>query len=251
MKPTLPSQSVFRRLRTRFLAAALVIVTGSLAAQAQYAVVDNFGVGVLADVSFPNGDMIQDSDGNLYGTTSRGGSGVVFKLDTSNVVTVLYSFTCGGDGCHPDTGLFRDPEGNLYGTTSTGAAAPGTIFVLGTNHVLTTLHKFSRSDTDGAGPNSKLISINGELYGTTSVGGGTGCSENSGCGTIFKISKDGVESLVYRFTGGTDGATPQGLVRAIIYLTRPLVFDTFSLLENEDEPRTDEPSRSDRLLLES
>ncbi len=41
-----------------------------------------------------------------------------------------------------------------------------------------------------------------------------------------------------------------GLIRAIIYLTRPLVFDTFSLLENEDEPRTKEPSRSDCLLLE-
>jgi len=80
------------------------------------------------DGSSPNGGLVRDAAGNIYGTTFRGGGtdcggfgcGVVFKLDkATGSLTVLHSFT-GVDGSGPATGLLRDPLGNLYGTTETG-----------------------------------------------------------------------------------------------------------------------------------
>jgi uncharacterized repeat protein (TIGR03803 family) len=65
----------------------------------------------------PLGDLVRDSDGNFYGTTSRGGAlgfGTVFKLDTNGNETVLHSFNSSDGG--PDGGVVRDANGNLYGT---------------------------------------------------------------------------------------------------------------------------------------
>lgn len=168
-----------------------------------------------ANGSGPNGELVQDSDGNFYGTTRSGGassssSGTIFKLDTSGVETVLYSFTNGTDGSVPSSGLFRDPDGNLYGTAQFGGAAKctcGTIFKLDPDNVLTTLHSF-RQGSDGAFPRStRLVSVNGVLYGTTS-GGGT-----SSAGVIFSVTKAGKEKVVYTFTGRADGDIPNDLVR--------------------------------------
>ena len=80
----------------------------------------------------PVGPLAQDRDGNLYGATLVGGPppcdqsgsqvycGVVFKLDTSGVETVLYTFTGGADGGRPVAGVVRDADGNLYGVTYAG-----------------------------------------------------------------------------------------------------------------------------------
>ncbi len=93
------------------------------------------------------GPLVLDTTGNLYGTTSRGGSayrncegngcGVVFKLDTSAKETVLYSFTSGADGGDPSAGLTMGKAGDLYGTAELGgdtACFPpygcGTVFEL-------------------------------------------------------------------------------------------------------------------------
>jgi uncharacterized repeat protein (TIGR03803 family) len=83
----------------------------------------------------PYGTLVIDTQGNLYGTTPRGGAhsaGVVFKLDTSGNETVLYSFTGkNGDGALPYAGILMDAHGNLYGTTSRGGANGfGTVFKL-------------------------------------------------------------------------------------------------------------------------
>lgn len=71
----------------------------------------------------PLGGLIRDNQGNLYGTTSGGGSGVagtVFKIEATGKETILHSFN-GTDGAYPSYAtLLRDPEGNLYGTTSNG-----------------------------------------------------------------------------------------------------------------------------------
>lgn len=64
---------------------------------------------------------------------------------------------------------------------------------------------------DGSGPNSGLVNIGGTLYGTTDQGGSTGCG-GSGCGTVFKITPAGSETVLHAFGGGTDGAHPIGLV---------------------------------------
>ncbi len=97
------------------------------------------------DGILPLASLIQDAAGNLYGTTSAGGSlgsgcyngysygcGVLFKLDRAGYETVLYSFAGGTfDGCYPLAGLLLDKAGNLYGTTSEcGASGLGTVFRL-------------------------------------------------------------------------------------------------------------------------
>ncbi len=76
-----------------------------------------------ADGAYPRAGLILDAAGNLYGTTSAGGSadaGVVFKIDATGRETVLYTFTGGADGREPLAGLILDPAGNLYGSTDQG-----------------------------------------------------------------------------------------------------------------------------------
>jgi uncharacterized repeat protein (TIGR03803 family) len=194
------------------LVAVLALLVLSQLAQAQtYTVLHNFDRG-STDGAYPNGELIQDAAGNLYGTTwaGVGGGGVVFKLDPSGVETILYSFTW-ADGATPEAGLIRDPEGNLYGTTARGGAyGLGTVFKLDTNSVLTTLYSF-KGGADGARPTFKLVSINGELYGTTKYGGSSYCN-GGGCGTIFKVTKSGRRTILHRFYGYAHGAYPQGLI---------------------------------------
>ena len=91
------------------------------------------------DGYLPNGTLVRDSEGNLYGTTQRGGDnncdeggcGVVFKLDTTGRETVLYSFTGGSDGANPIASLIQDSAGNLYGTASAGGIFDGACVGLG------------------------------------------------------------------------------------------------------------------------
>jgi uncharacterized repeat protein (TIGR03803 family) len=102
----------------------------------------------------PYASLIQDSVGNLYGTTYYGGAsiwGVVFKLDTTGTETVLYSFTGGADGAEPYAGLLRDSAGNLYGTTVFGGASNwGVVFKLNKTGE-TVLHSFT-GGADGGAP---------------------------------------------------------------------------------------------------
>jgi len=75
------------------------------------------------DGGTPFAGVIRDSAGNLYGTTSSGGTanaGVVYKVDATGQETVLHSFTGGADGASPIGGVIRSPAGNLYGTTYSG-----------------------------------------------------------------------------------------------------------------------------------
>jgi len=71
------------------------------------------------------------------------------------------------------------------------------------------LHSFA-GGSDGESPYGGLIlDKTGNLYGTTYFGGGTGCSPyDSGCGTIFKVDTSGAESVLYVFSGLSDGAFP-------------------------------------------
>jgi uncharacterized repeat protein (TIGR03803 family) len=195
------------RVGWKTLIPALFLAVFSLRpAQSQTYTVLHVFAGGATDGALPNGELIQDAAGNLYGTASAGGAdhhGVVFKLDTTGAVTILSNI-----GGNPVVGLFRDSEGDLYGTTSQGGAGNGTVFRLDTNNVLTTLYTF-KGGTDGGAPDSTLVSINGALYGTTRFGGDLNCA----CGVIFRVTKTGKEEVLHRFTGGTDGGEAQGLVR--------------------------------------
>jgi uncharacterized repeat protein (TIGR03803 family) len=160
--------------------------------------------------ALPTAALIQDSAGNLYGTTSSGGDsglGVVFELDTANSETVLHTFT-GPDGAVPHGGLVLDGFGNLYGTTSSGGASGlGTVFKIDTSGTETVLHSFAGSP-DGAHPYAGLVMDNsGNLYGTTENGGA------SGRGTVFKADNTGTETVLHSFAGGSsDGADPTARV---------------------------------------
>ncbi len=165
-----------------------------------------------SDGDFPNGGLIFDQSGNLYGTTeggglgsctSRLGCGTAFELSPNGsgdwTETLLYSFgTDNSDGWEPEAGLIFDQSGNLYGTTGEGGsencnyAGCGTVFELSPSGsggwTETTLYGF-KGDSDGAFPNGGLIfDRSGNLYGTTADGGDTACNSGFGCGTAFELS---------------------------------------------------------------
>jgi uncharacterized repeat protein (TIGR03803 family) len=170
------------------------------------------------DGAVPWAELIRDAKGNLYSTTKGGGAsgyGTVFKVNPKGKETVLWSFTGGQDGGTPLKALIRDDHGNLYGTsTSGGASGQGTIFKIGVRGEETTLYSFT-GGVDGRNPRSALIrDTYGNLYGTTANGGtGTNCPFD-GCGTVYKLDTKNHETVLYSFTGGSDGQCPfYGLVR--------------------------------------
>ncbi len=153
-------------------------------------------------------------DGRLYGTAAIGGSygfGVVFSVGTTGEETVLHSFKGKGDGATPEAGLLV--VGNLfYGTTGGGEHGKGTVFSITKRGDKKLLYRF-QGGGDGAVPTGDLINVNGTFYGTTYNGGGGPCNINgkSGCGTVFSITPDGIETVLYAFQSGpNDGAYPQG-----------------------------------------
>jgi uncharacterized repeat protein (TIGR03803 family) len=176
------------------------------------------------DGANPLAGLVMDSSGNLYGTTTSGGTadwGTVFKL-TSNgngsyTESVLYNFLGGtADGWYSRAGLLLDAHGNLYGTTQYGGSAgSGAVFELAANgaggYTESVLHSFL-GGSDGEGPQAGLISDgNGNLYGTTDLGG------SAYAGTVFKLTPTGnggyTETVLYDFSDGADGGDlPGGLV---------------------------------------
>jgi uncharacterized repeat protein (TIGR03803 family) len=168
-----------------------------------------------ADGSLPNGYLIQDASGNLYGTTQIGGSGnsgVVFKLDPTGTLTVLYDFMGGADGGSPQGGLVQDAAGNLYGVSS-GGTVYGSVFKVDQTGTETVLFYFNGSD--GWQPGGGLVlDSSGALYGTTLIGGVLSNECKFGCGVVFKLDTSGTETVLYSFTGPPDGYEPTGtLVR--------------------------------------
>ncbi|HEX8799106.1 MAG TPA: choice-of-anchor tandem repeat GloVer-containing protein [Terriglobales bacterium] len=170
----------------------------------------------------PNGDLVFDKAGNLYGTTNAGGGhnlGLVFKLapelDGKWSETVLHSFQ-GTDGANPNGGLIFDRAGNLYGTTySGGTHNNGTVFKLSPDAdgewTETVLHSFQGSP-DGANPDAGLIFDRvGNLYGPT-YGGGT--PNFGGYGTVFKLSPElngeWTETVLHSFQAADNLQAPGG-----------------------------------------
>lgn len=177
----------------------------------QYTILHSFRGG--DDGITPYGDLLRDSAGNLYGTTSLGGPGncsvsgcgTIYKINVSGKETILYSFH-GSDGDSPLGGLIRDAAGNLYGTAGGGASSDGIVFKLEPNGHLIVLHTFNGSD--GRNPWSTLVrDVTGNFYGTTFFGG------SSDDGVVFKLDSIGNETVLHSFKG-TDGRSPiAGLAR--------------------------------------
>jgi uncharacterized repeat protein (TIGR03803 family) len=161
-----------------------------------------------SDGGNPSARLI-DVGGALYGTTYRGaayGYGTAFKVTLDGIETVLHTFRGGKDGGFPD-GRLINVGGLLYGTTQQGGARnDGTIFTLTTAGVERVIYSF-KGGRDGANPKAGLTNSDATLYGTTLTGGGSGCG-GGGCGTVFKVSNGGVETVLYSFKGGSDGWFP-------------------------------------------
>jgi uncharacterized repeat protein (TIGR03803 family) len=173
-----------------------------------------------ADGWSPSGGLVMDSLGNLYGTTVNGGgsedSGTVFKISPSGQETILHSFGASTDGVSPYGGLVMDAQGNLYGTTRGGGGSTitcgegivcggssGSVFKITADGTETILHSFQWPSTDGLEPDDGLVmDSGGNLYGTTSAGG-----NSTGCGTVFKVTPGGAETVLYSFSG-PDGCNP-------------------------------------------
>jgi uncharacterized repeat protein (TIGR03803 family) len=214
-------------------------------------VLHNFGA--QGDGADPIGGSLLEVRGKLYGTTWSGGAygnssssfnpvcphlnappgcGTVFSITTSGTETVLHSFGNGDDGQHPWAGLVHFGTGTtLYGTTFFGGIDPdrrcsgeegigcGTVFSITTSGTEKVLHGFGKG-RDGKYPQARLLPVHGALYGTTKEGGSYLSN-----GTVFVITTDGVEKILYRFApngGSSDSANPvDGLidVKGMLYGT--------------------------------
>jgi uncharacterized repeat protein (TIGR03803 family) len=178
-----------------------------------------------ADGGEPNGGLVQDSNGNLYGTTASGGNtsedcgavgcGVVFQLTLTGTESVLHAFAAStSDGALP-TSLMLGIDGNLYGTTQLGGrSSDGTVFQVTLAGEETILYSF-RGGRDGMYPAAALVEgTDGMLYGTTPFGGASTSASplcTGGCGTVYSISLAGTETVLYAFGGGNrNGANPYG-----------------------------------------
>jgi uncharacterized repeat protein (TIGR03803 family) len=145
-----------------------------------------------------------------------GGCGTIFKIAPDGTYSVIYSFGAGpDDGQVPQSALIQGSDGNLYGTTNQGgasAASDGTVFKISPGGAYSVLYSFGSSSNDGALPGSGVVQgADGNFYGTTAVGGAfpASCS-GIGCGTVFELTPQGQETVLYSFGGNDiDGEMPQ------------------------------------------
>jgi len=176
----------------------------------------------------PEASLVETRDGYLYGTCTQGGAfgnGTVFRttLETSQVtpIVAIYSFGAqSGDPTAPEFSLVEDADGNLYGTSSQGGSPNtlcpqgcGTVFKVTPAGTETVLHSFGVSGSDGQRPSgSLLLGSDGNFYGVTSLGGSNAnCKVAGGCGTVYRITPSGLETVLYSFgTTAGDGINPSG-----------------------------------------
>ncbi len=169
-----------------------------------------------SDGASPQSNLVRDAEGDLFGTTGYGGGngctnkqgcGTVFKLTPSGKEIILYRFKGSPDGSGSGN-LIRDRAGNLYGVAGGGAYNYGVVFKLSERNE-TILYSFKGSP-DGSAPESLIRDTAGNFYGNTRAGGQYGCYPGDDCGVIFRLGRDGKETVLYAFLGESDGGNPVG-----------------------------------------
>jgi uncharacterized repeat protein (TIGR03803 family) len=164
------------------------------------------------DGAHPDGGVIGDAAGNLYGTTTQGGphtGGTLFKLAPDGRFTTLHAFDVDGewfwhgnhDAIHPAGSIVFDASGNLYGAAVHGGASnAGAIFKYAADGTWSLLHSFDV--TGGSQPRGVVLGPDGALYGTTLTGG------QYANGTLYKLSTQGAFDLIHAFGAADDGQKP-------------------------------------------
>jgi uncharacterized repeat protein (TIGR03803 family) len=173
---------------------------------------------LIEDGSSPYAPLIQGTDGDFYGTTSgdyngTNGYGTIFRITPGGSLKTLHRFSVIGDD-GTNGGLVQASDGDFYGTTVEGGTDGfGTVYRLSPSGTYTTLYSFCSifECADGRYPESGLIQgPDGNLYGTTSYGGtSTNCVGGAGCGTVFKLTLQGILTTLLSFDE-SDGAFIQG-----------------------------------------
>ena len=175
----------------------------------------NFSGG--GDGGDPNGSLLFDRAGNLYGTANFGGAygaGVVYELYPSSngwSEIVIYSFTGGSDGSNPGVGVVMDGAGNLYGATqytnvTRNGSGPGILFELSpSNSGWTEKVLYTFQSVLPVAPPSLVMDGLGNLY-------GAGSYED----TVFELSPSAsgqwIETFLHYFGAPGDGSGPAGVV---------------------------------------
>jgi len=186
----------------------------------------------------PEGGLIQDSKGNLYGVAFYGGNskcattgfqypedpgnyqagcGTIYKLDIDGKFSILHTFTGPDDGGGP-LGLIIDSENNIYGIAQNGGDDPPNLYGLGTIFKVDTttaaysvLYTFTPPTSNSTGYASHLVrDSEGNLYGAKQYDG----AHNTGY--LFRVDTKGNYTDLYDFAeqtqGSPDGFFPVGLV---------------------------------------
>ena len=188
-------------------------------------ILHHFGDGSVAnDGAQPMAALVQDANGNFYGTTVAGGApvtdgsigqqtttnsighGTVFSMTPAGAVTILHSFGAGNDGRAALAALV-DHGGVLYGTTNIGGTAQlGTLFQITTGGALTVLHNFGDGSVanDGANPVGTLVVVD-KAFGGTALFGATQTGGTAGEGTVYEFDLSGALTILHSFD---DVATP-------------------------------------------
>ncbi len=218
----------FRAVLTVCAMVALAIVLTGAASAQSYSVLHNFTGG--HDGAIPNAGVTVDAAGNLYGTTSEGGTGyrgagfgAIYELKLRNgnyTVNSLYQFTGGADGADPYDRVVFGPDGVLYGTAYEGGNDNnGVVFKLqprptacGTalcSWMETVLYPFPADGSGGGLPyfGDVIFDGMGNMYGTTLKS-----SAGAGDGVVWELTPPGTwgtETVLNTFTG-TNGHYPAG-----------------------------------------
>lgn len=197
---------------------ALLLVISQPSRAQTFTVLYSF-TGGADDGSNPSAAMVLDAEGNLYGTTSSGGStylgggGTVFKVTPAGTETILLKLGT-GEWSEPFAPLTWGANGDLFGTSFGGSPTAGSVWELYPTGKVRSVYAFpgtNLSYPNGAFPFGGLVlDSQGNLYGTTEEGGAYYLTGNDG-GTVFKIPKwPGTETVLHSFGAAGDGFAPFG-----------------------------------------
>jgi uncharacterized repeat protein (TIGR03803 family) len=177
----------------------------SVTPQGDFQLLHSFSGGL--DGAQPN-TLFRDPDGHIYGATAFGGAhpdyGVLFSVGADGTPTVVHNFM-GSDGGQINGSIVQFKQGRFYGTSGVGGS--GSVYRFTPPSTVETLYQFGNG-ADQNGPYFGLSKAGGVFYGTTYSDLSTPSSPTYG--TVFRVTDSGELTVLYTFTGGTDGSRPVG-----------------------------------------